>query len=317
MVRALAAITAVLALAAPQLAAAKPRPKPHQVADNVAWYAVDGSRYAAWGKDSPYHSAGPPGATERFTVLDTRTHKRRRMSRPEACSSANNDGRSMLDGWMLMPCDTTTGRYQGLLDLRTGRIHKLPAGDNYWVSLGKRWIEGLTAEYGARAYLNRRSGEIRRLPAPSDPDADPPVRNLDDPKLRAVCIDPGALYDRARFYDGKYVVSEPDDFPYPYLLHRSCDAKGEFLTGGGGDVTWPFVDAGWVTWGKGGGAHAMNLATGKRHSWHVPHYRDVGTPEVAQTNNTLFFAPPQTDDGTSAPAVTSYDLFTMPLPRPK
>src|SRR4051812_49249379 len=307
MVRALAAITAVLALVAPGLAAAKPKPKPHQVGNDVTWYAVDGSRYAAWGKD--------PAAS--FSVLDTRTHKRRRMSKPIACSNGG-DGRSMLDGWMLMSCEGLTSYDQRLLNLRTGGIQQLPLGDNYWVALGKRWIEGLTGTYGeGRAYLNRRTGEIRRFPAPSDPSADPPVRNLDDPKLRPMCVDPGGLSNRARFYDGKYIVSEPDGYPFRYMLHRSCDAKGRFLTGTGGDATWPFVDAGWVTLGKGGGAHAFNLATGKRYSWHVPHYNTLGTPEVAQTNNTIFFAPPQTDDGTSAPAITSYDVFALPLPGAK
>jgi hypothetical protein len=302
MLRVLAAITVLLALPAPQTAAAKTKPRPHQVANNVAWYAVDGSRYAAWGKEP----------ADSFTVLDTRTHKRRTRSKPIACSN-RGDGRSMLDGWMLMNCEGLTAYDQRLLNLRTGSIHQLPVGEASWVALGKRWIEGITAEHGTRDYLNRRTGQIRRFSTPSDPNADPPVRNLDDPKLRVVCVDPGWLTNRARFYDGKYLVSEPDGFPYRFMLHRSCDARGRFLTGAGGDATPPFVDAGWITWGKGGGAHALNLATSKRYSWHVPHYRDVGTPEVAQTNNTLFFAPPQTDDGTSAPAITSYDLFTTPL----
>jgi hypothetical protein len=129
-----------------------------------------------------------------------------------------------------------------------------------------------------------------------------------------VCIDPGWFTNRERFYDGRYAVSEPSDLPYRYVLHRSCGAKGRLLTKLGEDATRPFVDAGWVTWGKGARAYGLNLATKKRRRWRVPHYRsDIGPPEVAQTANTLFLAPPQTDDGSSAPAVTSYDLFAMPL----
>jgi hypothetical protein len=305
MLRPLAAITVLLALAAPQSAAAKP----HQIANDVEWYAVDGSRYAAWGS---------PNAVDSFTVLDTRTHRRRRVKKPVGCS-ARTGGRTMVDGWMLMECEVATHYETRLVNLRTGRIKRLPGGDDTWVYLGKRWIEGFpNDDYGARAYLNRRTGRIRRFPAPSDLFADPPVRDLDHPKLRLVCIDPGWLNTNdARFYDGGYAVSEPRRGAYRYVLHRTCNAKGRVLDRFGFDQSRPFVDAGSVTWGTRGNAYAVNLATKKRRRWRVPHLTDVGPPEVAQTANTIFFAPPQTDDGTSAPAITSYDLFATHLPGAK
>jgi hypothetical protein len=153
-------------------------------------------------------------------------------------------------------------------------MKQLPVGGDTWVYLGKWWVEGITDEYGARVYLNRRSGRIRRFPPPSEAFADPPVRDLDDPKLRVVCIDPGYLdTNDARFYDGAYAVSEPTHGAARYVLHRSCDAKGRLLDMFGDDQTWPFVDAGWVTWGTRGNAYAVNLATKKRRRWSVPHYR--------------------------------------------
>jgi hypothetical protein len=296
MLRALAAITVMLALAAPQSAAAKPL----QVGNDVDWFAVDGSRYAAWGK----------GHT--ITAFDTRTHKRHRMDDPPGCG-AGESGRVMLGGTLLMSC----GESQRLLDVRTGHSKKLPAAQD-WERIGSRWLQGIDGS-GREFFLSRRTGRVRSFRERSDRR----VRDLDDPKLRLVCGDPGYLSNYERFYDRRFTVSSPTKGDERFVLHRRCHAKGRILGKGdffsGIELSGPFVAAGWVSWAVDKNAYAENLDTRERRHWRVPHWTDSSSLGLGlgQTTNTMFLAPAQTDDGFSEAAATSFDVFAARLPGAK
>jgi len=294
MFKTLTAFTVLLILIGVQDAAAKPR----QLASGVQWFAVDGDRYAAWAKED----------ADTITVLDTRTHKRRHASKPTHCRGGES-GRAMVGGWLLLLCRSG----ERLLDVRSGRFKRLPEGFDGWKYLGERFVQGSADAGRVDVYLNRRTGGVRRFRERSDHR----VRDLDDPKLRLVCGPPGYLDNFARFYDARYVVSQPSG-DEALVLRRRCKAKGrvigrgDFL--GGAELSEPFVAAGWVSWAAGGEAHAENLKTRKRRHWHVPNYeRGVGFVQVGQARNTIFFAPAQTDDGFSAPVITSFDVFEAPL----
>ncbi|MEA2181056.1 MAG: hypothetical protein QOF69_241 [Solirubrobacteraceae bacterium] len=297
MLRALTALTVVAAVvAAPASAAAnaKPaRPKLHQVARNVSWFVVDGGHYAAWGRDG----AGS------FTVLDTRTHKRRHFALDGGCTTGGD--RAMVGGRLLVYCGDFSSLWQLLVSMHTGRAKRLPGGVDSWNNLGTRWVEGTAESGNVEVYLNRRTGHIRRFRARRDSR----VRDLDDPKLRVVCGNPGFLFNSSRFYDRRYQVAQPENGPSRLVIRRRCARTSRVLDRGNA-LGPPFLAAGWVSWTKGRFGLLENLRTRKRWKWRVPHFRaDIGYTQSGQTRQMLFFAPVQTEDDTSSPLPTSFDVY--------
>jgi hypothetical protein len=166
-----------------------------RVAPSTSAFSSDGTRYVAW-----QVSSGSP-----IVVLDTRTGHRSQVAAP-GCKLFNQggseggspeEGLRAADARFLVFC---ASQAEGLLDVRTGLVTTLPAGEDgpVWQVVGSRYIEGwddkrrcrqtareIRDEEGCVALYDIATGVVRVRPHSGLADLDRPGAPPVCPRLRA------------------------------------------------------------------------------------------------------------------------------------